>query len=118
MLERTNAKYLNQELIKDPLDLIVCDASFIGLEQILPSSLSFAKDGARLLALIKPQFEIRKDQVEKGGIVRDAKLHQEVIERISNWLISQNWQIEGVIESPIKGMKGNKEFLISARFLI
>jgi 23S rRNA (cytidine1920-2'-O)/16S rRNA (cytidine1409-2'-O)-methyltransferase len=116
LLERTNAKYLTKLLIPDPLDLIVCDASFIGLEQILPSSMRLAKNNAKLLALIKPQFEIRKDQIQKGGIVKDTKLHQEVILKIYNWLISMNWQVIGVTESPITGMKGNKEFLISATY--
>ncbi len=117
LLERTNAKYLTQELIPDSLDLIVCDASFIGLEQILPSSMSLAKKNAKLLVLIKPQFEIRKDQVERGGIVKDPNLHLEVISKISNWLNSINWQVMGVEESPITGMKGNKEFLIASVFV-
>ena len=117
LLERTNAKYLTFEHINDPLDLIVCDASFIGLEQILPSSLKLAKNNAMLLALIKPQFEISRGQEISKGIVTDPNLHSQVIERISSWLVSQNWQVLGVTPSPIKGSKGNQEFLICARKL-
>jgi 23S rRNA (cytidine1920-2'-O)/16S rRNA (cytidine1409-2'-O)-methyltransferase len=114
LLERTNARYLTPELICDQLDLIVCDASFIRLSTILPATLKLAGKGAILIALIKPQFEVKKDQVGAGGIITDETLHLEVIAKVSAWITSQNWRILGVTDSPIKGTEGNKEFLIGA----
>jgi len=94
----------------------VCDASFIGLETVLPASLALAAGGARLVALIKPQFEVGPARVGKGGVVRDPDLHREVCERIARWLDAQApWRVEGVIESPLRGPEGNVEFLIFAR---
>jgi 23S rRNA (cytidine1920-2'-O)/16S rRNA (cytidine1409-2'-O)-methyltransferase len=113
VLEKTNARYLTAELIPDPIDLVVCDASFIGLEVVLPAALDLAAPGAHLIALIKPQFEVGKGRVGKGGVVRDPDLHTEVCERIEAWLNAQNgWTVKGITESPIKGPEGNVEFLI------
>ena len=116
VLERTNARYLDDEIIPDPIDLVVCDASFIGLETVLPAALELVRPGGFLVALIKPQFEVGKDRVGKGGVVRDPALHEEVCARISNWL-AQNlgWEVLGVAESPITGPEGNVEFLVGAR---
>lgn len=117
VLERTNARYLTAEIIPDPIDLIVCDASFIGLETVLPAALALAAPGAHLVALIKPQFEVGKDRVGKGGVVRDPALHLEVCARIKDWLAARpHWQVLGVTESPIKGPEGNIEFLIGAHY--
>ena len=116
LLERTNARHLSASHIPDPLDLIVCDASFIGLETVLPASLALAAPGARLIALIKPQFEVGKGRVGKGGVVRDPALHIEVCQQIAGWLDGlEDWTVLGVSESPITGPEGNVEFLIAAR---
>lgn len=114
VLERTNARYLSRAEVPDPIDLIVCDASFIGLETVLPAALALAAPAARLVALIKPQFEVGKGRVGKGGVVRDPILHAEVCERIRCWLETQGWMVLGLTESPILGPEGNKEFLIAA----
>jgi 23S rRNA (cytidine1920-2'-O)/16S rRNA (cytidine1409-2'-O)-methyltransferase len=116
VLERTNARYLTSSEIPDPVDWLVCDASFIGLETVLPAALSLAKPGATAVALIKPQFEVGPDRVGKGGVVRDPALHQEVCERIRVWFGRQpGWSVLGIVESPVLGPEGNKEFLIAAR---
>ncbi|MDH5488858.1 MAG: TlyA family RNA methyltransferase [Rhodospirillaceae bacterium] len=116
VLEKTNARHLTSEQIPEPIDLIVCDASFIGLQTLLPASLALAAGGAHLIALIKPQFEVGKDQVGKGGVVRDPELHLEVCDKIQNWLAGiDGWDVLGVCPSPIKGPEGNVEFLIAAR---
>ena len=115
VLERTNARYLSREQVPEPVDLIVCDASFIGLRTILPAPLGLAAAGARLIALIKPQFEAGRGRVGKGGIVRDPAVHAEVCETIRDWLTAEGWPVIGLTESPIKGRDGNTEFLIAAR---
>ena len=114
--ERLNARHLTPKDVPEPVDLIVCDASFISLTTVLPAALELAAPGARLIALIKPQFEVGKGKVGKGGVVRDPALHREVCERISAWLGARaGWTVEGVTPSPITGPEGNVEFLISAR---
>jgi 23S rRNA (cytidine1920-2'-O)/16S rRNA (cytidine1409-2'-O)-methyltransferase len=113
VMERTNARYLTAEQIPDPIDMVVCDASFIGLETVLPAAMALARPGAVLAALIKPQFEVGKGRVGKGGVVREPELHAEVCDRISQWLASlRGWSVIGLCESPITGPEGNKEFLI------
>ncbi len=114
VLERTNARHLTTGEVPEAVDLIVCDASFIGLETLLPAVLALAAPGARLIALIKPQFEVGKGQVGKGGVVRDAELHAQVCARIEAWLgAREGWRVLGLTESPILGPEGNKEFLIA-----
>jgi 23S rRNA (cytidine1920-2'-O)/16S rRNA (cytidine1409-2'-O)-methyltransferase len=115
VLEKTNARHLSAVQIPDAIDLLVCDASFIGLETVLPAALALAKPGAALVALIKPQFEVGKGRVGKGGVVRDKALHEEVCARIASWLPTQGWSVLGVSPSPITGPEGNVEFLIGAR---
>jgi 23S rRNA (cytidine1920-2'-O)/16S rRNA (cytidine1409-2'-O)-methyltransferase len=115
VLEKTNARHLSREQVPDAIDLVVCDASFIGLRTVLPAPLSLAKPGAILVALIKPQFEVGKGRVGKGGVVRDPGLHQEVCDTIAAWLPTEGWTVQGLTESPILGPEGNKEFLIAAR---
>jgi 23S rRNA (cytidine1920-2'-O)/16S rRNA (cytidine1409-2'-O)-methyltransferase len=116
VLERTNARHLTAAEIPEPADLVVCDASFIGLDKVLPAALALAKPGARLVALIKPQFEVGPDKVGKGGVVRDPELHREVCDRVAAWLPGQpGWQVLGIEESPITGPEGNHEFLIAGR---
>lgn len=115
VIERFNARNLTREHIPDPIGLIVCDASFIGLQTVLPASLALAKPGTHLIALIKPQFEVGKGRVGKGGVVRDPALHVEVIDKIKVWLDGlPGWRVTGVTESPIKGPDGNTEYLICA----
>jgi 23S rRNA (cytidine1920-2'-O)/16S rRNA (cytidine1409-2'-O)-methyltransferase len=116
VLERVNARYLSAAEMSEAPDLITCDASFIGLETILPAALALAAPGARLVALIKPQFEVGAARVGKGGVVRDPALHREVCERIAAWLGDQaGWHVEGITESPLRGPEGNVEFLLYAR---
>lgn len=118
VLERTNARYLTAEQILEPIDLIVCDASFIRLENVLPVPLTFAKkSGAHLIALIKPQFEVEKYQVGENGVVRDPALHRSVCEHTREWLETlPGWTVRGICQSPIKGPEGNIEFLITADY--
>jgi 23S rRNA (cytidine1920-2'-O)/16S rRNA (cytidine1409-2'-O)-methyltransferase len=115
VLEKTNARHLSRTEILEPVDMVVCDASFIGLETVLPAPLALARPGAVLVALIKPQFEVGKGRVGKGGVVRDPALHREVCDRVAAWLPSQGWTVLGEAESPLLGPEGNKEFLIAAR---
>ena len=115
VLEKTNARHLTAEQIPEPVDLVVCDASFIGLETVLPAALSLTKPQAWLAALIKPQFEVGKGRVGKGGVVREPELHKEVCDRIEAWVGGlPGWTVRGIVESPIKGPEGNIEFLIAA----
>jgi 23S rRNA (cytidine1920-2'-O)/16S rRNA (cytidine1409-2'-O)-methyltransferase len=119
VLERTNARHLTREHIPEPPDFVVCDASFISLTTVLPAALALASPAARLVALIKPQFEVGRGKVGKGGVVRDPALHREVCERISAWLAAQpGWRVEGLTQSPIEGPEGNIEFLVYARRMV
>ena len=116
VLERINARSLTHDQVPDPVEFIVCDASFIGLRTVLPAAVALTRAEAFLIALIKPQFEVGKDQVGKKGVVRDPALHSEVCETISAWLDAlDGWSVLGITESPITGPEGNKEFLIGAR---
>jgi len=115
VLERLNARYLTPERVPEPPDIVVCDASFIGLETVLPAALALARPQARLVALIKPQFEVGAARVGKGGVVRDPALHREVCDRVVAWLTERGWTVIGVVESPIRGPEGNIEFLVYAR---
>lgn len=116
VLEKTNARHLTAEIIPDAISCVVCDASFIGLQTVLPAALGLAQDGAWAVALIKPQFEVGRERVGKGGVVRDPALHDEVCERIQSWWSElPGWQVIGLEPSPILGPEGNREFLIAAR---
>ena len=115
VLEKTNARHIGPTEVPDPVDFIVSDVSFISLMVALPAPLRLAKPVAKLVTLIKPQFEVGKDQVGKGGVVRDAELHDEVCRRIQDWVAGlPGWSVVGISESPITGPKGNKEFLLYA----
>lgn len=116
VLEKTNARHLSREQIPEPVDLIVSDVSFISLTRALPAALALTRPGARLVALIKPQFEVGRGQVGKGGVVRDPALHAAVQARITAWLEDQpGWRAIGTVPSPITGPRGNIEFLIAGR---
>ncbi|MGE4409352.1 MAG: TlyA family RNA methyltransferase [Sphingomonadales bacterium] len=112
--EQTSARILTDEHIVEPIDLIVCDASFIALSKVLERPMSFARPGARLMALIKPQFEAGREEVGKGGVVRDSAVHERVCAEVRIWLESAGWSVEGIVTSPITGPEGNVEFLIAA----
>jgi 23S rRNA (cytidine1920-2'-O)/16S rRNA (cytidine1409-2'-O)-methyltransferase len=115
VLERTNARDLTDTHITEAVDMVVCDASFTTLDTVLPRPLTFLKAGGFLVALIKPQFEVKKHEVGEGGIVRDATLHKRVCDYYEASFTSQKeWNVLGIIESPITGMQGNKEFLLVA----
>lgn len=117
VLERTNARHLTAEQIPEPVDIVVCDASFIGLRTVLETPLTFLKPGGWLVALIKPQFEVGKDRLGKGGVVRDPALHAEVCDTMRDWLGNRpGWRVEGITESPIKGPEGNVEFLLVGQY--
>ncbi len=116
VLEQTNARHLTRDIIPEAPDIVVCDASFIGLEKVLPAALDLAKPGALLVALIKPQFQVGRGEVGKGGVVRDPELHARVCREAEDWLSGpMGWQVLGLTESPITGPEGNVEFLIGAR---
>lgn len=112
--EQTSARILTAAHIPEPIDLVVCDASFIGLAKVLDVPLGFVRPGGRLMALIKPQFEAGRGEVGKGGVVRDAEVHARVCREVSDWLVSKGWTVEGIATSPITGPEGNIEFLIAA----
>ncbi|HZT89317.1 MAG TPA: TlyA family RNA methyltransferase [Stellaceae bacterium] len=114
--ERLNARHLTREQVPEPIDVIVCDASFIGLAVVLPAALALASQGAWLVALIKPQFEAGPEHVGKGGVVRNPEVHRAVCERVAAWMAAQpGWRVLGIVESPILGPEGNREFLLHAR---
>lgn len=120
VLDKTNARTLTAGQVPEAIDLIVCDASFIGLEVILPGPMALAArgtaGGAHLVALIKPQFEVGRGKVGKGGIVRDPNQHRKVCQRIETWINDHDvWRVLGITESPLTGADGNKEFLIAAK---
>lgn len=113
VLEKTNARHLTDQEITEPVGGVVCDASFISLKTVLPAALSFVTVGGFMAALIKPQFEVGKGLVGKGGVVRDPELHKAVCDDVRAWLDSlPGWSVVGLTESPIKGPEGNIEFLI------
>lgn len=113
--EQTNARYLTDAIVTDPIDIITCDASFIGLAKVLDTALGFARPGGRLIALVKPQFEAARSEIGKGGVVRDPAVHERVCKDAAAWLQERDWNVVGIETSPITGPEGNKEFLIGAR---
>ncbi len=116
MLEAVNARYLTAAEIPEPVDIVTCDASFIGLATVLPAALTLTKPTAHLVALIKPQFEAGPKAVGKGGVVRDPQVHRAVCEAAAAWVCAQpGWHVVGVVDSPIEGPAGNREFLLYAR---
>ena len=113
--ERVNARYLTRAEVPEPVDMITCDASFIGLATVLPAPLALAGEEAELVALVKPQFEAGREHVGKGGVVRDPAVHHEVCERAAAWVAAQpGWTVVGVVESPVLGPQGNREFFLYA----
>jgi 23S rRNA (cytidine1920-2'-O)/16S rRNA (cytidine1409-2'-O)-methyltransferase len=114
VMEQTNARLLSREMISDVIDMVVCDASFIGLAKVLGPALALARPGAKLVALVKPQFEAGRGEVGKGGVVRDPAIHARVCDEATAWVSAQGWAIAGLTQSPITGPEGNVEFLLGA----
>lgn len=115
VLEQTSARLLTPEMIGRECGWVVCDASFISLRKVLEVPLRLAAPQCRLVALIKPQFEVGRGEVGKGGVVRDPALHARVCAEVEGWLTGEGWQVQGIVPSPITGPEGNVEFLISAQ---
>ena len=114
--EQTSARVLTDAHVPEPIDIIVCDASFISLAKVLERPLTFAAPGALLVALIKPQFEAGRSDVGKGGVVRDPAVHARVCAEVHDWLAAQpGWDVIGITPSPITGPEGNIEFLIAGQ---
>jgi 23S rRNA (cytidine1920-2'-O)/16S rRNA (cytidine1409-2'-O)-methyltransferase len=113
--EKTNARYLTDSVVTEPVDMIVCDASFISLAKVLDKALDLARRDARLVALVKPQFEAERSEIGKSGVVRDPAVHERVCRSAADWVRSRGWTVEGVVPSPITGPEGNTEFLLGAR---
>jgi 23S rRNA (cytidine1920-2'-O)/16S rRNA (cytidine1409-2'-O)-methyltransferase len=111
-LERTNVRDLTADTLGAAPSLAVIDASFISLDKVLPATLPLLAPGGEILALIKPQFEVGRGQVGKGGVVRDPAQHAEVVEKVRESAASLGCRVLGVVESPLLGPKGNREFLI------
>jgi 23S rRNA (cytidine1920-2'-O)/16S rRNA (cytidine1409-2'-O)-methyltransferase len=115
VLEQTNARHLGEEQIPEPIDLLVCDASFIALHKVLEKAVDFVRPGGHALLLIKPQFEAGRSEVGKGGVVRDPAVHERVVLAAKGWIASRGWDVLGVTRSPITGPEGNVEFLLAAQ---
>ncbi len=116
VIERTNIRYMPYDEINEKLDLIVVDTSFISLKIVIPASEKFMKDNARILALIKPQFEAGKGKVGKGGVIRDQKVRDDVVNDIKSFFVERGYTAENIVPSPILGPKGNKEYIISLKY--
>jgi 23S rRNA (cytidine1920-2'-O)/16S rRNA (cytidine1409-2'-O)-methyltransferase len=112
--EQTNARSIDRSIVPEPVDIVACDASFISLAKVLQAPLTLAKPGAKLVALIKPQFEAGREEVGKGGVVRDAAVHERVCAEAEAWVETQGWTVLGIVPSPITGPEGNIEFLLGA----
>jgi len=114
VLEQLSARLLTAEHVPERVNLIVCDASFIGLAKVLERPLAFAADRARVMALVKPQFEAERGEVGNKGVVRDPAVHARVCDTVAAWLVGREWRVEGIVPSPITGPEGNVEFLLAA----
>jgi 23S rRNA (cytidine1920-2'-O)/16S rRNA (cytidine1409-2'-O)-methyltransferase len=114
VLEQTSARILTPQLIDRACNWVVCDASFISLAKVLDVPLGLAAPQCQLVALIKPQFEVGREEVGKGGVVRDPALHARVCDEVRAWLEGLGWAVTGIVPSPITGPEGNVEFLIAA----
>ena len=115
IMERTNARYLTADALPERVDLITVDVSFISLKIVVPAVIQFMKPKASILALIKPQFEVGKGQVGKGGVVRDPQLHEQVIQTLAEYFRDRQLKPEPVFSCPVPGPKGNREFFMRLR---
>ena len=116
VIERTNIRHLAKDAIEEPVDMVVADTSFISLKTVIPAAEKFMGDAARILALIKPQFEAGKENVGKGGVVKDPDIRAAVVRDICLFFEGRGYRVNGVVPSPILGPKGNEEFIISLDF--
>lgn len=114
-LEALDARDLTTAVVPEPPDLIVTDVSFIGLAKALPAALAMAGDGADLVALVKPQFEVGPERVGKGGLVTDPAARAEALESVKAFLTASGWRVQASVDSPIAGGDGNREFLLWAK---
>jgi 23S rRNA (cytidine1920-2'-O)/16S rRNA (cytidine1409-2'-O)-methyltransferase len=112
--EQTNARHLDSGHIPEPIDLLVCDASFIALHKVLEKAVDFVRPGGRAILLVKPQFEAGRAEVGKGGVVRDEAVHDRVCVQAQDWITGRGWRVIGLTPSPITGPEGNVEFLLGA----
>ena len=115
VLEQTNARHLTPEHISEPIDLLVCDASFIALHKVLEKAVDLVKPSGRAMLLVKPQFEAGRGEVGKGGVIRDPLIHERVCNEVAQWIMGCGWTVLGLTPSPITGPEGNIEFLIAAQ---
>ena len=114
--EKTNARYLTKEIISELIEIMVCDVSFISLKKVIVPNLKLLKNKSTIIALIKPQFESKKNESKKG-VVRDSQIHERICNETKDWFESDcGCKVLSIIESPIKGPKGNVEFLITAKY--
>ncbi len=116
LIERTNIRYLERERIPDEIDLVTIDVSFISLVKAVPKVLEFLKRGGEIIALIKPQFEVGKGEVDKGGVIKDEAKRSRAVEQVKGALEALGLETIGIIQSPVPGQKGNIEFLIYMKF--
>ena len=114
-MERKNARYLSSKEIVEEIDLLVCDASFISLKKVISKSIEFLNKNGKLIGLIKPQFEANRNEVKKGGVIKNTLVHNRVCKEVKNWLIEEKrMKVLDIVESPIKGPKGNIEYFVIA----
>ncbi len=116
-ISKTNARYLSNNIICDSINVIVCDVSFISMKKVIEPCLQFLeKENGMVIGLIKPQFEASKNEIQKGGVILDSEIHARICEDFREWFSSKcKMEVQGIIPSPIKGPKGNIEFLIYAK---
>ncbi len=116
VIERANIRYLDYESINEQVDIVVADVSFISLKTVIPAAEKFMRKGTQILALIKPQFEAGKENIGKGGVVKDPKMREQVVQDIQSFFKTRGYAVNGVVPSPILGPKGNEEYIISLQF--
>jgi len=115
VLDKTNVRNFDLEKVDDKISLITCDLSFISIKKALIKIINSKISDLNLIVLIKPQFELSREKIGKNGIVRNNEFRQEAVDNITSWFSSKNWKIKGLIESPITGAKGNKEYFLYAK---
>lgn len=115
LLERTNIRHLGKESIPDAVDFVTIDVSFISLEKVIPKAMEFMTENGTILALVKPQFEVGKGEVGKGGIVRDEEKRLLSVKSVREFAENAGLRTEGVFESPVAGQKGNREYFLHMR---
>ena len=116
VIERSNIRHLAYEAINERVDMVVADTSFISLKTVLPAAEKFMRENTGVLALIKPQFEAGKENVGKGGVVKDPEIRKKVVQEIESFFLDRGYKVNDVVPSPILGPKGNEEYIISLTF--